>query len=636
MVTQLPVVSDPQIAPSNIALRSQIPVNNAPPTDQSLHELADKEALADQCDRSNYSGGSRWPREETLTLLKLRSDMDTSFRNATLKGPVWEELSRKLADMGYHRDAKKCKEKFENVHKYYKRTKHGKVGKSYRFFTQLEALYGNTAGAYNCANAIEAKAVEKNNGGRIAIAVGGETNNPHDEGQKIKPVDTRSTPIINDRLREVNGSESYYGNGLNITSSSSSSSDDDYEVLNGNLDSQEGQRKRKRKRKWQRRLLVYFEKLMDKVISKQEKMHEALLEALERREEERMVREEARKRQEMATMQREQEAREEEGRRAAIRDAALVEFFERAIGRRLELPSSIAMRGGSLIMELHKNDKDDEVGDPLCRNHNSKTNNNIKNHNIINNINNNSSDNNNRWPKMEVQLLIKLRADLHPRFVEQSGNCKNQIWEEISASMAKHGFQRSSKRCKEKWENINKYFRKKVNTSAARGRKTVQNSKTCPYFEQLDSLYRDGVLGSSAGAADNSTIIMNDTLNVEDHANVQELDNNSQSTQEGDAIDVNLRRISAPSNGTDHSPCNSDQEIIATDSIPPSETMLQSPNNIRTNSDVQQSQTTVATHAQIQSPSLVLKSPTLPINTHSFPGEIQQLNSHQIAQQHIS
>ncbi|KAE8682284.1 hypothetical protein F3Y22_tig00111272pilonHSYRG00012 [Hibiscus syriacus] len=52
--------------------------------------------------------------------------------------------SRKLAELGYHRSAKKCKEKFENVFKYHKRTKDGRTGKSdgktYRFSDQLLAL----------------------------------------------------------------------------------------------------------------------------------------------------------------------------------------------------------------------------------------------------------------------------------------------------------------------------------------------------------------------------------------------------------------------------------------------------------------------------------------------------------------
>ena len=49
-----------------------------------------------------------------------------------------------MAALGYNRSAKKCKEKFENVYKYHKRTKDGRTGKSegktYRFFDQLEAF----------------------------------------------------------------------------------------------------------------------------------------------------------------------------------------------------------------------------------------------------------------------------------------------------------------------------------------------------------------------------------------------------------------------------------------------------------------------------------------------------------------
>jgi len=48
---------------------------------------------------------------------------------------------------GYQRSGKKCREKFENLYKYYKKTKEGKAGrqdgKHYRFFRQLEALYGD-------------------------------------------------------------------------------------------------------------------------------------------------------------------------------------------------------------------------------------------------------------------------------------------------------------------------------------------------------------------------------------------------------------------------------------------------------------------------------------------------------------
>lgn len=39
-------------------------------------------------------GGNRWPRQETLALLRIRSDMDVAFRDSSLKGPLWEEVSR--------------------------------------------------------------------------------------------------------------------------------------------------------------------------------------------------------------------------------------------------------------------------------------------------------------------------------------------------------------------------------------------------------------------------------------------------------------------------------------------------------------------------------------------------------------
>ncbi|KAJ6744407.1 hypothetical protein OIU79_030685 [Salix purpurea] len=90
------------------------------------------------------STGNRWPKQETLALLKIRSDMDFAFRDSVVKAPLWEKVSRKLNELGYNRSAKKCKEKFENIYKYHRRTKGGQSGrpngKTYRFFEQLQAL----------------------------------------------------------------------------------------------------------------------------------------------------------------------------------------------------------------------------------------------------------------------------------------------------------------------------------------------------------------------------------------------------------------------------------------------------------------------------------------------------------------
>ncbi|KAI3706026.1 hypothetical protein L1987_76279 [Smallanthus sonchifolius] len=95
------------------------------------------------------STSMRWPRQETLALLEIRSRLDRCFKEATSsnhKAPLWDEISRIMNDeYGYQRSGIKCKEKFENLYKYYKKTKEGEVGKTdgkhYRFFHQLDALF---------------------------------------------------------------------------------------------------------------------------------------------------------------------------------------------------------------------------------------------------------------------------------------------------------------------------------------------------------------------------------------------------------------------------------------------------------------------------------------------------------------
>jgi hypothetical protein len=90
-----------------------------------------------------------------------------------------------------------------------------------------------------------------------------------------------------------------------------------------------------------------------------------------------------------------------------------------------------------------------------------------------------------RWPKVEVEALIRIRTNLDCKY--QDNGPKGPLWEEISARMRKLGYNRNAKRCKEKWENINKYF-KKVKESK---KKRPEDSKTCPYFQQLDALYKE-------------------------------------------------------------------------------------------------------------------------------------------------
>jgi hypothetical protein len=86
--------------PSPISSRAPEPGSggSAPPAGGSFEHEG-----PDEGDRSG-SAGNRWPQEETLALLKIRSEMDAAFREAALKGPLWEEVSRYVVELAIDLD----------------------------------------------------------------------------------------------------------------------------------------------------------------------------------------------------------------------------------------------------------------------------------------------------------------------------------------------------------------------------------------------------------------------------------------------------------------------------------------------------------------------------------------------------
>lgn len=455
---------------------------------QEIVQLGGDEDVLGSEDCERGSAGNRWPRQETLALLKIRSEMDANFRDASLKGPLWEDVSRRLAELGYYRSAKKCKEKFENVHKYYKRTKEGRAGrqdgKSYRFFTQLEALYGgSSSGNLNNMNS---------NNNKVTVAISGGSAAP------VGSLSIVAAPHVNQESREIDNSIAVKAAAKPVNQtlelstvaamsfSSSDSSEDEYD------EPEDHDHNRKRKRpsssSSSESMVLFFENLMKQVIEKQEAMQRKFLEAIEKREQDRMIREEAWKRQEMARLSREQELKSQERSLSASRDAALVAFLQKVTGQTLQLITPQLPSAPQL--QLLEPPPPPPPPPPSADQINNLNNPNAdEDHQVVvhhEDIKDLSSfdPNSKRWPKPEVLTLIKLRSGLEQRFHEPGP--KSPLWEEISAAMANLGYNRSAKRCKEKWENINKYFRKAKESN----KKRPENAKTCPYFHQLDALYK--------------------------------------------------------------------------------------------------------------------------------------------------
>ncbi|XVE50979.1 hypothetical protein DITRI_Ditri02bG0000500 [Diplodiscus trichospermus] len=243
---------------------------------------------------------------------------------------------------------------------------------------------------------------------------------------------------------------------------------------------------RKRKRKRRKKIELFLEKLVTKVIEKQEQMHKQLIEIIEKRERERIIREEAWKRQEMERIKRDEEARAQE----ISRSIALISFIEKALGHEIEIPiqstiSCMEENGGKDLSEDHIQKEMINPCDPNRWQEGTVQANGGESH-VHKDVGINCDPNNRRWPDAEVQALIMLRSSLEHKFRVAGSKCS--IWDEISVGMCSIGYYRSAKKCKEKWENINKYFKKSMES----GKKHLENNKRCAYFHDLDMLYKNG------------------------------------------------------------------------------------------------------------------------------------------------
>ncbi|CAN6485061.1 unnamed protein product [Victoria cruziana] len=230
-------------------------------------------------------------------------------------------------------------------------------------------------------------------------------------------------------------------------------------------------RKKRRMRKQQQQLgsiAAFFEKLVNQLMEHQEALHRKFMDVMEKRDQERQKREEEWRRQEAARLTKERALRTQEEAAASTREAAILSFLEKFSA--IETASLPPKRPDVTISQNGTSTQPETTSEN----------------------NRESGGENRRWPKSEVNTLIKVRGRLEGKF--QEPGLKGPLWEEVSTAMAAMGYERSPKRCKEKWENINKYFKKTKDNTKRRSKQ----SGTCPYFHQLDLLYSNKAVAASA------------------------------------------------------------------------------------------------------------------------------------------
>uniref|UniRef100_A0A1J3H1E7 Trihelix transcription factor GT-2 n=1 Tax=Noccaea caerulescens TaxID=107243 RepID=A0A1J3H1E7_NOCCA len=250
---------------------------------------------------------------------------------------------------------------------------------------------------------------------------------------------------------ELEGRLSRHGTSWDgVSRSSSVDSDSESES-----DSSHGVRRGKRKRKTREKMEHFLEKVVGSMMKRQEKMHKQLIKVMEKMEFERIRREEAWRKQETERMKQNEEERKQE----MARSLSLITFIKTVVGEEIEIPKFCdpPKPPQNLLQHSESAQRQGETKFGYA----SGT----------------------RWPPEEVQALIASRSEVE----EQTGTHKGAIWDVISAKMKERGYDRSPKKCKEKWENMNKYY-KRVMEGGKKQR--PGHSKTRSYFEQLGNLYK--------------------------------------------------------------------------------------------------------------------------------------------------
>ncbi|KAI7745135.1 hypothetical protein M8C21_032912 [Ambrosia artemisiifolia] len=365
-------------------------------------------------------GNCRWPRQETLTLLEVRSSLDSKFKEANQKGPLWDEVSRIMSEEhGYQRSGKKCREKFENLYKYYKKTKEGKAGrqdgKHYRFFRQLEALYGESS---TSVNPNPTPYPDTRHLGMDTCGFQHSNNTTYQELFKTAPSRVCDSPSLSNNSSFDTCSSGYSNpNALNDKGA-------------GDCVDKTTSKRRLGKRGWKTKIKEFVDAQMKKVMERQEEWMEKMMKSIEQKERERVLREEQWRKEEAARFEKEHKFWANERAWMESRDSALMEALHKLNGK----------------IDITVNDA--------------------------------------AWAENELTRLIQLRMSMETRFEHASGHIEELLWEEVASKMACMGYNRNGVTCKTKWDSINEFLSKtkkrKENTRSSNSYTDHQNNESLP------------------------------------------------------------------------------------------------------------------------------------------------------------
>ncbi|KAL0890813.1 hypothetical protein Bca101_014796 [Brassica carinata] len=465
-----------------------------------------------------------WCSDEVLSLLRFRSTVENWFPEFT-----WEHTSRKLAEVGFKRSPQECKEKFEEEERRYFNSNNNTNAHhlsnynkgNYRLFSEVDEFYHH--GHVGDEHVVSSEVGDNQNKRNDSLEGEGHV---EETGQDLLEVDkTDQGQVDESSMRDKITSIDNVGKVGNVEDDAKSSSTASLMMI------MRDNKKRKRKKKKERFGLVkgFCEGLVKNVIAQQEEMHKKLLEDMMKKEEEKIAREEAWKKQEMERLNKELEIRAHEQTMAGDRNTSIIKFISKFTdhnnhddgNNKVQSPSP-SQDSSSLILSKSQGSRKCQTSsslqtltpqNPSLEPTSPKTLK-TKTQNPKPPKGDEQGDIGKRWPRDEVLALINIRRSIssmndddHRKddisLSSSSSSTKAvPLWERISKKMLEVGYKRSAKRCKEKWENINKYFRKTKDVN----KKRPLDSRTCPYFHQLTALYSQPSTGTTTTVSADTSV----------------------------------------------------------------------------------------------------------------------------------
>ncbi|XP_054804004.1 trihelix transcription factor GTL2-like [Prosopis cineraria] len=383
---------------------------------------------------------SPWTDDEVLALLRIRSSLDAWFPELT-----WQHVSRKLVDLGFKRSAEKCKEKFEEETSYLNNIHYTK-NNSCHFISELEQLYQPQQ-----AHQIP----------RVEVEVRCHESKQPSEKLTDQELHSKTDHTVEDGPKNDATLTQKCEKRAKTSKLGKLKRHDQFEILKG-----------------------FCENVVKKMIAKQEQMHNRLLEDMMRRDQEIFAREEARKKQEMDTVNRELEMIAKEGAVAGQRQAAIIDLLKKISDHQSHPMKTVSVDDPNPTSVTTSCPSNSKNPNPFC-NYSGKSNPEPLPRGVRNRASEGVEDQNpdnssevpdamirqsngwskrkawaqncvvrekeevgRRWPMEEVRMLIKLRCSAKEE--REGGSNRVPVWERISEGIREMGYERSAKRCKEK------------------------------------------------------------------------------------------------------------------------------------------------------------------------------------------